>query len=78
MPPALEEGGQATHDELLEINLDSDEEPRPTFISGSMSSKKKDMYLEFLKQNRGRVRVDIFGNAETRSRYSHAPLGDRT
>lgn len=28
-----------------------DEEPRRTFINGSMSLKKKDMYLKFLNQN---------------------------
>lgn len=51
-PPILEEGGQVAQDDLLEINLGTDEEPRPKFISGSMSPKERSMYLELLKQNR--------------------------
>lgn len=30
-PPELEDGGQATVDELVEVNLDTDQEPRPTY-----------------------------------------------
>lgn len=43
--------GQATQDELLQVNLGSDEEPRPTLISGNMSPEKKNVFLAFLKQN---------------------------
>lgn len=50
--PALEEGGQATQVELLEINLHTSKDPRPTFINGSMSPREKDAYLEFLNHNR--------------------------
>lgn len=41
--PALEGAGQ-TEDELLEINLSSDEEPRLTYINVNASPKEKDMY----------------------------------
>lgn len=54
--PTFEEGGssrgQATQNQLQEVNLGSDEEPRHIFISGNMSPNKKGTYLEFLKQNR--------------------------
>ena len=40
-PPALENGGQATVDELKEINLEIAEEPRPTFISALLTPKKE-------------------------------------
>lgn len=43
VPLVFEEGGQATQDELLEINFGSDEDPRPTSISRSMSLKEKDI-----------------------------------
>lgn len=51
-PLALEEGGQTMPNELLEINLGTVEELQPIFISGSMFPKEKDLYLEFVKQNR--------------------------
>lgn len=43
-PPAFEEGSQATQEELQEVNLGSYEEPRPSFISGNMSPKEKDIF----------------------------------
>ncbi|XP_020085565.1 uncharacterized protein LOC109708295, partial [Ananas comosus] len=48
----LEEGGQATIDELLEVNLGTEEEPRPTYISALLpkdeQSNLKALLLEFV------------------------------
>ena len=33
VPFELEDGGQATIDELMEINLGSEDDPKPTFLS---------------------------------------------
>lgn len=40
-PPEFKEGGQLTQEEFQEVNLGSDEEPQPTFISENMSTKRK-------------------------------------
>ncbi|TYK22678.1 uncharacterized protein E5676_scaffold195G001240 [Cucumis melo var. makuwa] len=46
MPPqSLEDGGQSTVDELKEVNLGTIEEPRPTFISASLSSEEEGKYM---------------------------------
>uniref|UniRef100_A0A7N2L0M9 RNA-directed DNA polymerase n=1 Tax=Quercus lobata TaxID=97700 RepID=A0A7N2L0M9_QUELO len=47
-PPALEDGRQATVDELKEINLGTAEEPRPTFISALLTPKEEEGYLKLL------------------------------
>ncbi|XP_030940238.1 uncharacterized protein LOC115965196 [Quercus lobata] len=47
-PPALEDGGQATVDELKEINLGTAEEPRPTFISALLTPEEEEGYLKLL------------------------------
>lgn len=49
-PPVFEEGGQATVDELKELNLGTEEEPRPTYISASLSSEEKTSYLKLLQE----------------------------
>ena len=41
-PPQLEDGGQATVDELVEINLGTSEEPRPVFISANLSEDERE------------------------------------
>ncbi|TYJ96305.1 RNA-directed DNA polymerase-like protein [Cucumis melo var. makuwa] len=43
-PQSLEDGGQSTVDELKEVNLGTIEEPRPTFISASLSSEEEDFH----------------------------------
>lgn len=48
-PPEF--GVQATQEELQEINLGTDVEPRPTFINKNMSAKERKTNIEFLKQN---------------------------
>ena len=47
-PPALEDGVQATVDELKEINLGTTEEPRPTFISALLTPEEQEGYLKLL------------------------------
>ena len=47
-PPALEDGVQATVDELKEINLGTTEEPRPTFISVLLTPEGEEGYLKLL------------------------------
>ena len=47
-PPALEDGVQATVDELKEINLGTIEEPRPTFISVLLTPEEEERYLKLL------------------------------
>lgn len=51
-PKELEEGGQSTVDDLVEINLGSDEDPRPTYISASLAEEErvrlKSLLLSFL------------------------------
>ena len=48
-PPALEDGGQATIDELKDINLGSAKEPRLTFISALLTPEEEEEgYLKLL------------------------------
>ena len=47
-PPALEDGVQATIDDLKEINLGTTEEPRPSFISALLIPKEEEGYLKLL------------------------------
>jgi hypothetical protein len=54
-PPELDDGGQATVDELIEINLGTEDDPRPTFISASLTEEEQEAYKAFLYKNR-----DIF------------------
>ncbi|KAA0052799.1 uncharacterized protein E5676_scaffold148G00410 [Cucumis melo var. makuwa] len=54
-PQSLEDGGQSTVDELKEVNLGTIEEPRPTFISASLSSEEEGKYMSLLVEY-----MDIF------------------
>ena len=47
-PLTLEDGVQATVDELKEINLGTTEEPRPTFISALLTPEEEERYLKLL------------------------------
>lgn len=47
-PPALEDGGQATVDELKEVNLGTAKEPRPTFINALLTPEEEEEYLKLL------------------------------
>lgn len=46
----MEEGGQNTIEQLVEINLGSEENPRPTFVSASLPNDIKERLIEFLKE----------------------------
>ena len=49
-PPALEDGGQATIDELKEINLGTKDDPRPTFVSTLLTPEEEEEYIQVLSQ----------------------------
>lgn len=51
-PPQLEDGGQPTIDELVEINLGSEDDPRPTFVSATLTPEEREDYRNFLMQYR--------------------------
>ncbi|XP_038904278.1 uncharacterized protein LOC120090632 [Benincasa hispida] len=48
----LEDGGQSTVYELKEVNLGTVEEPRPTFISASLSEGDENKYMSLLTECR--------------------------
>ena len=43
-------GGQATVDELKELNLGTNEVPRPISVSSLLSPEEEKLYLEFLSE----------------------------
>jgi hypothetical protein len=47
-PQQLEDGVQLTIDELVEINLGTEDDPRPTFVSTSLTPEERENYREFL------------------------------
>ncbi|XP_070041508.1 uncharacterized protein [Nicotiana tomentosiformis] len=49
-PPELEEGVKAMIDALKEVNLGTDEEPRPTYISALLAIDEESTYIELLKE----------------------------
>jgi hypothetical protein len=49
-PEQLEDGGQLTIDELVEINLGTEDGPRPTFVSASLTPEERENYREFLME----------------------------
>ena len=51
-PSQLEDGGQCTIDELVEINLGTEEDPRPTFVSATLTSQERESYRQFLMEFR--------------------------
>jgi len=44
----MEDGGQATIDELWEINLGTTDDPRPIFIGVVLNDEKMTQYEQFL------------------------------
>ncbi|XP_070013590.1 uncharacterized protein [Nicotiana sylvestris] len=52
VPPELEEGVKTTVDSLREVNLDIDEEPRPTYLSVLLEADEESTYIELLKEFR--------------------------
>ncbi|KAL2941826.1 Sal-like protein 4 [Bienertia sinuspersici] len=51
-PESLEDGGQATVDELKELNLGTKGEPRPVYVSALLSQEEEDAYFNLLKEYR--------------------------
>ncbi|KAL0403639.1 UNVERIFIED_CONTAM: Transposon Tf2-11 polyprotein [Sesamum radiatum] len=51
-PPELEDGVQATVDELKELNLGTPEEPRPIFVSALLSPEEEEQYFKTLGEYR--------------------------
>jgi hypothetical protein len=51
-PQELEDGGQPTIDELVEVNLGTDEDPRPTFVSATLTEEEREIYQSFLMEYR--------------------------
>ncbi|KAL0361042.1 UNVERIFIED_CONTAM: hypothetical protein Sradi_3788700 [Sesamum radiatum] len=51
-PPELEDGVQATVDELKELNLSTTEEPRPIFVSALLSPEEEEQYFKTLGEYR--------------------------
>uniref|UniRef100_A0A2N9J370 Integrase catalytic domain-containing protein n=1 Tax=Fagus sylvatica TaxID=28930 RepID=A0A2N9J370_FAGSY len=49
-PHAIGDGGQATVDELKELNLGTTDEPRPIFISALLTPAEEKEYLELLTE----------------------------
>ncbi|TYK21900.1 uncharacterized protein E5676_scaffold494G00380 [Cucumis melo var. makuwa] len=49
-PQSLEDGGQFIVDELKEVNFGTMKEPRPTFISPSLSSEEEGKYMSLLTE----------------------------
>ncbi|KAG9454478.1 hypothetical protein H6P81_007382 [Aristolochia fimbriata] len=54
-PTTFKEGGQSTVDELKKVNLGTTEDPRPTFLSASLSAEEVVEYMSLLHEYR-----DIF------------------
>jgi hypothetical protein len=49
-PQQLEDEVQLTIDELIEINLRTEHDPRPTFVSASLTPEERENYWEFLME----------------------------
>jgi len=49
-PPEMEDGGQATIDELREINLGTTDEPKPIFVSTILNNGEVVQYEQFLRE----------------------------
>ncbi|XP_070042950.1 uncharacterized protein [Nicotiana tomentosiformis] len=49
-PPELEEGVKTTVDTLKEVNLGTDEESRPTYLSALLVADEESTYMELLKE----------------------------
>ena len=54
-PPELEEGVKITIDPLKEVNLGTNEDPKPTYLSAFLESDEEVAYMNILKEYR-----DIF------------------
>lgn len=76
-PPELEEGVKVTVDELKEINLGDDNDPRPTYISALLSSEEEETYIQLLQEFKDVFKVVIQRNARPRSKSSSSSSLDK-
>ena len=51
-PPELEKGVKITIDPLKEVNLDTDEDPKPTYLSAFLEIDEEVAYMNILKEYR--------------------------
>ncbi|CAL8989853.1 unnamed protein product [Prunus brigantina] len=51
-PPQMEEGGQATIDDLQEINLGTVDNPKPIFVSALLTPQELEEYTQLLQEYR--------------------------
>ena len=51
-PPELEEGVKITIDPLKEVNLGTDEDPKPTYLSAFLEIDEEVAYMNILKEYR--------------------------
>jgi hypothetical protein len=51
-PQQLEDGGQPTIDELVEMNLGTEDDPRPIFVSAMLTEEEREDYRSFLMEYR--------------------------
>ena len=51
-PTSFEKGNQGTIDELKQVNLGTEQEPRPTFISACLTLEEEKSYLDVLEEYR--------------------------
>jgi len=49
-PKTFEDGDQATVDDLKELNLGTNEEPRPIYVSSSLTPEEEKQYMELLSE----------------------------
>ena len=49
-PKTLEDGWQAMVNELKEFNLETEEEPCPTYVSTMLTPKKEEEYFKLFSQ----------------------------
>jgi hypothetical protein len=49
-PQQLKDGSQLTVDELVKINLGTDDDPRPTFVSATLTLEERESYRTFLME----------------------------
>ena len=49
-PPELEDGGHATVDDLIEVNLGTPENPRSTFISSHLDSREPNELINLFRK----------------------------
>ena len=47
-PQELEDGGQATVDDLTELNLGTEDDPEPVFVSSLLSEEELQKYKQLL------------------------------